>query len=157
MILRRPSLKAPPSHYDYLKTDGKKSYAALSSGYKLINNKGVWYLAALDGEKLKAFSLQDRTAANVGSVLRMVAGDRGQATSPEEDGIWLSEEKQEIVLKVGREVASYFKRRRLIANQVIEKELEDGGLIVSAKVGHANQILPDCHGILDSTPAHHQP
>ena len=54
----------------------------------------------------------------------------------------LSEEKQEIVLKIGRDVASYFKRRKLIANQVIEKELEDGGLIVSAKVGHPNQIVP---------------
>jgi hypothetical protein len=46
------------------------------------------------------------------------------------------------VLKVDREVAGYFKRRKLIANQVIEKELEDGGLIVSAKVGHPNQVLP---------------
>ena len=60
----------------------------------------------------------------------------------EEDGIWLSGEKQEVVLKISREVAGYFKRCRLIANQVIEKELEDGGLIVSAKVGHANQVLP---------------
>ncbi len=33
-------------------------------------------------------------------------------------------------------------RRRLIANQEIEKELEDGGLIVSAMVGHLNQVLP---------------
>jgi len=33
-------------------------------------------------------------------------------------------------------------RRKLIANQVIEKELEDGGLIVSMKVGHENQVLP---------------
>jgi hypothetical protein len=39
-------------------------------------------------------------------------------------------------------VAGYFKRRKLIANQVIEKELEDGGLIVSARVGHVNQVLP---------------
>ena len=34
------------------------------------------------------------------------------------------------------------RRRKLIANQVIDKELADGGLIVSAKVGHANQVLP---------------
>lgn len=126
--------------FDYLKTEGKKSYAALSP-YKLINNKGVWYLAALDGEKLKAFSFS--------KIERMRMLESSFSWSPkidrqlaEEDGIWLSEEKQEIVLKVSREVASYFKRRRLIANQVIEKELEDGGLIVSAKVGHANQILP---------------
>ena len=126
--------------FDYLKTEGKKSYAAISP-YKLINNKGVWYLAALDGEKLKAFSFSKIER------LRLLAtsfdwSQKIDKQLAEEDGIWLSEEKQEIVLKVSREVASYFKRRQLIANQVIEKELEDGGLIVSAKVGHPNQILP---------------
>ena len=45
-------------------------------------------------------------------------------------------------MKVGKEVAGLFKRRKLIDNQVIEKELEDGGLILSAKVGHVNQVLP---------------
>ena len=39
-------------------------------------------------------------------------------------------------------MAGYFKRRKLIANQIIEKELEDGGLIISAKVGHTNQVVP---------------
>ena len=126
--------------FDYLKAEGKKSYAAVSP-YKLINNKGVWYLAALDGEKLKSFSFS--------KIERLRLLETSFTWSPkidkqlaEEDGIWLSEEKQEIVLKIDREVASYFKRRRLIANQVIEKELEDGGLIVSAKVAHPNQILP---------------
>ena len=46
------------------------------------------------------------------------------------------------ILKVSGEVAGYFQRRKLIANQKIEKDLEDGGLIISAKVGHANQVLP---------------
>lgn len=126
--------------FDYLKTEGRKAYAALSP-YKLINNKGIWYLAAVDGEKLKSFSFsrierlqQLETFFNWDQHI-----DKQLA---EEDGIWLSEEKQEIVLKVSCEVASYFKRRRLIANQVIEKQLEDGGLIISAKVGHTNQILP---------------
>ena len=35
-----------------------------------------------------------------------------------------------------------FKRRKLIANQVIEQELSDGSLMISTTVGHANQILP---------------
>ena len=55
---------------------------------------------------------------------------------------WSKEDKKEIVLKISRDIANYFKRRKLVANQVIEKELADGGLIVSAKIGHANQILP---------------
>ena len=33
-------------------------------------------------------------------------------------------------------------RRKLIGSQTIESELEDGGLIVSGKVAHPNQILP---------------
>ena len=126
--------------FDYAKSTGLKSYSAVSP-YKLINNKGVWYLAALDGDKLKAFSFTK--IERVKTLESTFSWDaRIDTQLAEEDGIWLSEEKQEIVLKVSREVASYFKRRRLIANQVIEKELEDGGLIVSAKVGHANQILP---------------
>ena len=126
--------------FDYAKSSGLKSYASVSP-YKLINNKGVWYLAALDGEKLKAFSFTK--IARIRTLEDTFAWDaRIDTQLAEEDGIWLSEGKQEVVLKISRDVASYFKRRQLIANQVVEKELEDGGLIVSAKVGHANQILP---------------
>ena len=106
-----------------------------------MNHKGIWYLAARDGDRLKTFAftkidglrLLDTQFDPDPQVDKMLA---------EEDGIWLGEEKKEIVLKIAREVAGYFKRRRLIANQVIEKELEDGGHIVSAKVGHPNQVLP---------------
>jgi len=61
-------------------------------------------------------------------------------TLAEEDCIWLGEEKKEIVLKIASAVAGYFKRRKLNANQIIEKELEDGGLIVSAKVGQVDDL-----------------
>ena len=60
----------------------------------------------------------------------------------DDDGIWLGEQREEIVMKVAKEVAAYFKRRKLVSNQVIEKELEDGGLLLSAKVAHGNQVLP---------------
>jgi predicted DNA-binding transcriptional regulator YafY len=126
--------------FDYAKPDGLKSYASVSP-YKLINNKGIWYLAALDSEKLKAFSFTKiERLRTLESAFVWNADIDTQLAA--EDGIWLSEEKQEVVLKISKEVASYFKRRRLIANQVIEKELEDGGLIVSAKVGHPNQVIP---------------
>jgi len=126
--------------FDYLKTEGVKSYASVSP-YKLLNLKGIWYLAAVDGEKLKTFSfaklerlkLLDSTFAWSKEV------DAKLAT---EDGIWFTESQHEVVLKVSAAVAGYFKRRKLIANQVIEKELADGGLLVSAKVGHPNQVLP---------------
>jgi predicted DNA-binding transcriptional regulator YafY len=126
--------------FEYLKEEGRKSYTSVAP-FKLINNKGIWYLVARDNEKLKTFSFTkieqvhqlDIRFAHDPDVDRMLQ---------EEDGIWLGDEKKEIVFKIAHEIAGYFKRRKLIANQVIEKELEDGGLIVSAKVGHVNQVLP---------------
>ena len=46
------------------------------------------------------------------------------------------------MLTIAHDVAGYFKRSPLVAHQVIDKELADGGLIVSSKVAHINQILP---------------
>lgn len=126
--------------FDYSKIDGVKHYEPIAP-FKLMNHKGIWYLAARDGDKLKTFSF-----SKIESLRQLDSQFEPDPaidkTLADEDGIWLGEEKKEIVLKIARDVAGYFKRRKLIANQVIEKELEDGGLILSAKVGHVNQVLP---------------
>jgi len=129
--------------FDYQKPQeesGLKSYSGVAP-FKLINHKGIWYLAARDGEKLKAFSFAKIENLRV-LESRFPADPDIDRKLAEEDGIWLNDDKKEIVLKIDQEVAGYFKRRKLIANQVIEKELEDGGLIISAKVGHPNQVVP---------------
>jgi predicted DNA-binding transcriptional regulator YafY len=126
--------------FDYQNDEGAKSYNAVAP-HKLFNQKGIWYLVARDGNKLKTFSfsrIERLSELNT----RFDHDHEIDKMLKEEDGIWLGEEKKEIVLKIASEIAGYFKRRKLIANQVIEKELEDGGLIVSAKVGHVNQVLP---------------
>jgi predicted DNA-binding transcriptional regulator YafY len=126
--------------FDYRKNQGTKSYAN-AQPYKLVNHDGIWYLAAKDGDKLKAY-----TFSKIDRLLVLEAtfspDPAVHKTLLEEDGIWLNSDKKEVVLKITKEAASYFRRRKLIANQVIEKELEDGGLIVSGKVAHPNQILP---------------
>ena len=126
--------------FDYVKDNIRKSYDGVVP-YKLMNHKGIWYLVARDGEKLKTFSFTRIEGLSVLNT-RFAHELEIDRMLKEEDGIWLGEEKKEIVLKISREIAAYFKRRKLIANQVIEKELEDGGLIVSAKGGHVNQVLP---------------
>jgi predicted DNA-binding transcriptional regulator YafY len=63
-------------------------------------------------------------------------------TLEQEDSIWLNLKKTEVVLKIGAEAADYFRRRKLIDGQKIEKELADGGLLVSCLIAHPNQILP---------------
>ncbi len=109
--------------------------------YKLINNKGIWYLAGKEKDKLKTFSFSKILHLNVTNETYKHDPSVEELLESEE-GIWVSEEKIEVVLKVSHEVTGYFKRRKLIANQVIEKELEDGSLIISTRVGHHEQILP---------------
>ena len=120
--------------------EGSKSYPAVAP-LKLINHKGIWYLVARDGDKIKTFSFA-RVERLSQLDTRFTHDPEIDKMLKEEDGIWLGEEKKEIVFKIAREMAGYFKRRKLIANQVIEKELEDGGLIVSSKVGYSNQVMP---------------
>ena len=126
--------------FDYLKTDGVKSYASVAP-YKLLNLKGIWYLAAVDGDKLKTFSFAKLEKLKLLDVTFAWSKEVDTKLAME-DGIWFTESQHEVVLKIGADVAGYFKRRKLIANQVIEKELADGSLLLSAKVGHPNQVLP---------------
>ena len=126
--------------YTYQKDDGIKTYTNVEP-YKLVNQDGIWYLAGKDGNKLKAFTLV--------KIDRLQIADATFDADPtvnkrliEEDGIWLNEKKLEVVLKITGPAASYFRRRKLVANQVINKELEEGGMIVTTKVAHVNQILP---------------
>lgn len=139
-LLERAIISRNHITFDYQKEGTHKHYSKVAP-FKLVNHKGIWYLAARDSDKLKTFAFM-----KIQHLQRMDsqfdADPELDKKLVEEEGIWLGEEKKEIVLKIAADVSGYFKRRKLIANQVIEKELEDGGLIVSAKVGHPNQVLP---------------
>lgn len=138
--LENAVIKREKISIEYKSSSNSKTYEALSP-YRLINNKGIWYLAALDNQKLKTFALTKiQRVSNLSE-----AFDRDPVIDSkinEQDDIWLSNNPFEVVLKISKDVSNYFKRRKLIANQVIEKELEDGGMLISSKVGHANQIIP---------------
>lgn len=123
----------------YQKPDGDKRVEA--SPYRLINHSGVWYLAAADGDKTKAYAF--------GKIGALECTEQSFTPDPaietmldQEDSIWLNEKKTEVILTVAPTAAIYFRRRKLIAQQVIEKELENGGLIISGKFAHPDQILP---------------
>ena len=125
--------------FDYKKTEERKHYSDISP-LRLINNKGIWYLAAMHDGKFKTFSFSrisiiQKQASHFEPIKDI------DALLSKEEGVWISQDAQEVVLNISPEVAGYFKRRKLIANQVIEKELETGGLIISTRVGHVNQVL----------------
>lgn len=120
--------------------DGSEKQVTVAP-YRLMNHDGIWYLAAVDQDRPKAYALtriaglivQDATYTPDASIHAMLDS---------EDSIWLNSKKTEVVLTIAAPVAHYFKRRKLIARQTLVKELEDGGLIVSGVFAHLNQILP---------------
>jgi predicted DNA-binding transcriptional regulator YafY len=124
----------------YQKSGQIKNYESLSP-YKLLNLKGIWYLAATDCGKLKTFSLTKIDRFRIMDSI-FIRSEEITARLAAEEGIWFTEQEHEVLIEVSAEVASYFRRRKLIANQVIEKEIPDGRLLISSKVGHPNQVLP---------------
>ncbi len=108
--------------------------------YKLVNSKGIWYLAGVDNEVLKTFSFKkmidlkasDKTFKQEENILETIRND---------DNNWFSSKQIEVVLKVEAKVADYFTRRDILPNQTILKKLVDGSLLVLTKVAFDEEIL----------------
>jgi len=117
-----------------------KTYTSIQP-YKLVNHNGIWYLAAVHERLLKAFCFSQLKGLQFDE--RLFEPDaQTHAIIEQEDGIWFNQDKREVVLKVESSVAHYFKRRALLPKQTIDKQLEDGSLIVSSRIAHDDQILP---------------
>lgn len=110
--------------------------------YKLVNYKGIWYLAAVEDDILKAYNLSKINLLHVQGDSSFIPDPAIEKRIEEEDSIWFSEEKHEVVLKVNSASAYYFKRRKLFPGQDIIRQLDDGGLLVSCQMSHPNQVLP---------------
>ncbi len=119
---------------EFVYSDKKRSVC----GYKLVNNKGVWYLSATDESKLKSFSLAkmknvavtNKNFEHDPSVLRQIESD---------DGIWYGETIC-ITMEVSPTIAQYFRRRALVPNQQIVEELPSGALIVSSTTSMPDHV-----------------
>lgn len=125
--------------FDYDRIGHVRRYESVSP-YRLINDKGIWYLAGLHDGKLKAFAFTKISA--VCALEERFAWDQDlDARLVNEDGIWLSDELLTVVMEVDRSVAPYFKRRKVVPNQEILEEKANGDLVVSCRVGHTTQVL----------------
>lgn len=109
--------------------------------YKLINYRGIWYLAAVDHGKLKTFSVTKMSSVWE-TKESFECNPAVEKQIIDEETIWFSEDKLEVVLKVSADVADYFNRRQLLPEQEITKACDDGSLIVTTTVANEKQILP---------------
>lgn len=116
-----------------------KSYSHVQP-YKLVNVRGLWYLAAVDGEKLKSFALSQLFFLTIET--QKYHPDPTIELQIKADTLWYGDSKQQIVLRIDKAVAEHFLRRPVLPNQRILSKLEDGCLLVESLVVHDKQILP---------------
>jgi predicted DNA-binding transcriptional regulator YafY len=127
--------------FRYSKANGESKLRVAVEPYKLINQKGIWYLAAWNEGKLKSFAVS-RMAAMMVEETTFAPRANIEEELGKSDGIWLGSDRQRVLIQVSSQVAIFFQRRTLLPNQVIEKEASDGDILVSTTVALADEVLP---------------
>ena len=111
--------------------------------YRLVHHHGCWYLAAVSNGQLRAYRVSRIANPKPYSEQESFEFDKTILKQLEnEESIWFSQQKQEVVLSVHSEVAMHFEQRQLLPEQQVLKSLDDGSLLVLSKISHATQILP---------------
>ena len=120
-----------------------KNEPRLVQPYRLIHHHGSWYLAAVRKDELRTYRLS-HISLNPSSHTYSAFQPNMEILKllEDEEGIWFGQEKKEVILSIHADVASYFKQRRLLPEQQLVKELDDGGLLVSSRISHDIQLLP---------------
>ena len=109
--------------------------------YRLIHKNGVWYLAAVEGGRLKNFSVALITALAVDEKSRFTPDPAHQDYINTKDDVWFTEGTTEALLRVAPEAAHYFTRRPLLPQQQ-QRPDADGSLLVTTHINHPQQLLP---------------
>jgi len=108
--------------------------------YKLVNIKAIWYLVGIENETLKTFSFKKIERLNIDDETFQKESKIEEIINDEQT-LWFSQKKIEVVLKVDKSIAHYFKRRDVLPYQKIVKNLDNGDLLVESKVSFEEEIL----------------
>lgn len=109
--------------------------------YRLVHNKGIWYLAATEDGHLKSFAL--------GRIEDLRVLDDTFAPDPQircridsDDDIWFGHDQLTVSVQVAASNAYYFLRRNVLPHQQLIEQQADGQLLLRCQVNHPNQLLP---------------
>ncbi|MCA3928072.1 helix-turn-helix transcriptional regulator [Vibrio vulnificus] len=109
--------------------------------YRLVNDRGLWYLAATYCDQLHSYRLRNISQIH----LREDKYKPSQKIYEEihRQGMeWLTPDNAEVLVQVDRDVAPRFLERTILPHQQLLKELSDGSLLVSSRVSRLSDILP---------------
>ncbi|EHD22825.1 MULTISPECIES: helix-turn-helix transcriptional regulator [Brenneria] len=109
--------------------------------YRLMNLKGVWYLAATDTElMIKAFRVSAIEWLDIKKTTFTPDSDIHDYLDSEDDA-WFSMNKMEVTVEVLPDIAHYFERRNILPQQKIISKSPDGKLIVTTRIAHREQLF----------------
>ncbi|HFO0255009.1 TPA: helix-turn-helix transcriptional regulator [Raoultella ornithinolytica] len=109
--------------------------------YRVVNDRGLWYLAARYEGKLKSFAVSTMTHVQV-SNMRFNPDPVVSQQVELAESIWYGDELTEVLISVSACAASYFTRRNLYPGQEIIHTTPAGDLLIISRVAHPRQIIP---------------
>ena len=108
--------------------------------YKLANVKGIWYVVALQDGVVKTFTFTK--ISELQALTDNFTIDTEILQNIEDDeSIWFSNSKTEVILKVDAYCSQFFKRRKIMAYQKTLEEHEDGSLLISTQMTFEDEVL----------------
>ncbi|QUM75084.1 WYL domain-containing protein [Moritella sp. 24] len=109
--------------------------------YRLVNDRGIWYLAAVYQGNLHSFRI-----AYISQLQLSDDKYKPQAKVQEEiirQGMqWLAIDKSDVLIQVDADVAPRFFEGKLLPNIQILKEMDDGSLLISSQVTRLYDVMP---------------
>lgn len=109
--------------------------------YRLVNDRGIWYLAATHAGQLYSYRL-----AKISQIQRHEDKYKPSKKVHEEihrQGMeWLTYDNAEVLIQVDHDIAPRFLEASILPNQQLLKELSDGSLLISSRVSRLSDIIP---------------
>ena len=118
----------------------QKTYRDVSP-YRLVNDRGWWYLAAIHNDTLKSYKVAQVSKVDVAS---QHFKRRKEVDDHVIDGsmIWLTDSPIEVVLRIDTSIASHFRNTNILPEQKLLKILDDDSLLVTSSITNQKQIIP---------------
>lgn len=118
----------------------QKTYRDVSP-YRLVNDRGWWYLAAIHNDSLKSYKVAQVSKVDVAS---QHFKRRKEVDDHVIDGsmVWLTDSPIEVVLRIDTSIASHFSNTNILPEQKLLKILDDDSLLVTSTITNQKQIIP---------------
>ena len=111
------------------------------SPYRLVNDRGWWYLAAIHNNTLKSLKVANINEVSVKQ--QNFARNKSVDTQIAESAmLWLSDKAIEVVLRIDSAIANHFTHAQLLPEQQLLKVLDDDSLLVTSTIKDKKQIIP---------------